>query len=219
MQTWVGSNINLDNLIDDEVEGKLALAVESIMQSQIIGTWTAIETLMGDLWVKTLNLKPELGIRAMGAEISPDDTDHVKDQKEKIRREYPIPSWMARQPGFDLDKSMGTLLRDKWKFSKRNEAEEAYLKAFGRTERESLKAILRSDDIQWIAATRNALVHNAGRADAEFVASVKRHPVLNQVKEGEEIPLNGELVGSLIGNANKRAVELVMFVSKWLEKH
>src|SRR5262249_11862997 len=138
------------------------------MSAMIIGSWTAFETLAGDLWEDCLNARPRLGIVALGAEPDSKDDEAKLEQKKRIK--YNLPVWLLREFGYDLTRRMGTLLRGKWDFASRNSAADAYSKVF---KDQMLDQLFADDNLKWLAATRNAIVHNGSIADSEFTTLVK----------------------------------------------
>src|SRR5688572_9107867 len=109
-----------------------AEGMKALMGAVILGMWTAFETLAADLWVECLNARPRLGFIALDADPSPEDDDATLDRKRNAK--CPVPVWLFRDRSLDLNKSMGTILREqrRWDFGRRDRAADAYLKVFGR---------------------------------------------------------------------------------------
>lgn len=190
-------------------------AAEVILSSAVLGTWTAFEVVVADLWIAALNERPRLGIRALGAE--PESGDSAEDQKRKSKMQYNMSIPLLREFDYNVKNRMGTLLRNKWDFARRNEAKEAYLKTFrGKEARKSLEEILDDNNLGWLAALRNAITHNGSVADREFVQLMHGHPEMSKIKNGEPISLRGSLVRALMEAASRRGVELIKFVDNWL---
>jgi hypothetical protein len=114
---------------------------------------------------------------------------------------------------------MGTLLKTKWDFARRNETLDAYLKVFGKESRNELTAIFRNPELNWFAAVRNVLVHNAGVADAEFTKRVAKHPELGKLREGQEVVVDGVLCQSFLRVWTQCANSLIVFVDEWLSRN
>jgi len=146
------------------------------------------------------------------------DSDTEAERKKNIK--VPFPVWMLRLPDFDVKTCMGTALSEmgKWDFAKRAKAADAYSKVF-RDLTKQLDAIFKSDDLRWVAMIRNALVHNAGVADAEFVQLASRHPVLSRVKVSQAIPINGMLTIETLRAACLCGAELISLVDAWMTRN
>jgi hypothetical protein len=202
------------NMLSDEVKP----AYETLMHTMIVMAWTAFEVLAEDLWVTCLNARPRLGFIALDAEPDPGDTEAEAERKKN--RKVAFPAWMLRVPEFDSQKCMGTALREmgKWDFANRMKAGEAYSKVF-RDSATDLDAFFGSDDLRWVAAIRNTLVHNAGIADAEFVKLAKRHPTLGAVKENQAIPIDGMLMLETLRAACIHGVGLIRWVDEWMKRN
>ena len=74
-----------------------------------------------------------------------------------------------------------------------------------------LQKILDDKNLQWINATRNAIVHNRSASDKDFARQVKRHPTLRLVEEGTPILLDGNVVAALVEATVSRGMELLQF--------
>ena len=203
----------------DRRNAEIEIAVqgcEAVFSSMLIGTWTAFETLAGDLWETCLNNRPRLGFIALGAE--PEQGDDEEKAKGKRKVKYAFPVHLLRLWDYNLRNRMGSLLRKKWDFATRHEAKSAYIKVFGK-HKEQLSGIFDDPNLQWIAAIRNALVHSGGVADFEFVKLVEKQPQLSLIKQTKPILLDGALVCGLISPAVVTGVELVKFMDDWLIAH
>jgi hypothetical protein len=186
----------------------------ALFSSQIIGAWTAVEVLAADLWEAFLNKHPEFGVRALNAKrAAPDKRDgEGADDDEEVGAEidFTLPIDKLKEWQFNLKSRMGTLLRTKWNFSKRREAAEAYHKVFPENQKQ-INAILHSRELRWLAATRHLIVHKAGKADADFLGKMKKHPIFGSVPEGQQIPLDGSITAALFNGAFRRGDELLQF--------
>jgi hypothetical protein len=191
----------------------------ALMATQLVGSWTTFETLARDAWETCLNTRPKLGFAALGADPLPDDDDDERERKRRTK--FSLPVWLIEKWGFDLRDRMGSLLlfTGRWDFARRNEATDAYVKVFGHESRPQLKAIFGDKSLQWLAAARNAVVHNAGVADAEFVKLVAQHPTLRLVAEKTAIPFDGLLCRELVGAGCRSCLALLRFVDGWMALH
>lgn len=191
--------------------------LEAIMLGAVTAAYTAFEVVAADTWKACLNARPRLGFVALNVEPSEDDNEEEVARKYRARIQVPV--WMLRDPNFDLKSHMGTLLASmkKWDFANRRETWDAYIKVFPELKAQ-IDAIFNDENLRWLAAIRNVVVHNACVADAEFVKLVKRNPILNSVPEGERITLDGDLLGPIAAAGFEQGKALVAFVDEWLAK-
>jgi hypothetical protein len=190
--------------------------IRALMSSILLGAWTAFEVLTEDLWVACLNVRPRLGILAFNADIEPGDSADVVDQKQ--RQIFRAQAWQIREYRYDLTNHMGDLLRDKWGFTKREKAFEAYAKVFEEDE-SSLKSIFSDVKLRSLCAVRNLIVHKAGVVDNDFIRSVKSDQLLNHLKKDDRLAVNGDMVVGLVIAAFAGGKKLIAFTSEWLKSH
>jgi hypothetical protein len=189
--------------------------LESLLAATVTGAWTAFETVAVDLWEAALNERPRLGFLALNIEPRPDDTPDEEGRKRRAKVWFP--AWMLLEPNFDIRTGMGTALvyMKNWDFSRRDDAATAYKKAF-RDDTSVIEEVFKNKELGWLAAARNAIVHNAGLADREFVKLVSGHPQWGLLEIGHRIPMDGEVVGTLAASAFAQGKRLIAFVDKWL---
>ncbi|MEX2121591.1 MAG: hypothetical protein WD847_18535 [Pirellulales bacterium] len=197
-------------------KSEIAEGIQSIYQAAITGAWTAFEVLIEDLWVACLNARPRLGFIALDAEPLPDDSEGERERKKSKRT--PVPVWMLRDPAFDPRKQMGDLLKAqrKWDFSRRDRAADAYKRVFA-NDVDTIQGILETEDLRWLAATRNVIVHRASVADKEFKKLCSRHPYFGKIDDGSTIVFRGAIVTELVNVAGAKGEELLRFSSDWLK--
>jgi hypothetical protein len=190
------------------------LALEGVLSSIILGAWTAFEALATDLWVTALNANPKLGVRALGAEVKPNDDDSEKRRKAKLKQSFPIQR--LHKHDYNIKNAMGSLLRDskKWDFGRPDETCDAYKAAFGvkASDNSELDSIFDNLELQWLAALRNAFIHRGGIADESFLSLVDQHPTLKKSEPDKPIILDGQLAQPLIENAAGCGAKLISFV-------
>lgn len=213
---------NFNTLIDNWHEGDplqakhVLAAIQSMLASTVIGSWTAFEVLAEDVWIACLNARVRLGFVACGAEPEADDDDETAEKKRKVKFQFPI--WMLREPDFEVRRNMGTLLKDKWNFDRRNETSDAYLKVF-KDSKNVIQAIFGDERLRWLSACRNAIVHDAGRMNRETAKLLKRHPILSSIPENEVIHLDGDLVADFVSIGIEKGVQLLDFANDWLRNN
>jgi hypothetical protein len=197
--------------------GEMSPGVEAILMAQIVLAWTAYEVLSEDLWVAALNARPRLGFIAINAELK--EGEPIKDREEKLKKKFQIPVWiLERDPNFQLQTGMGTLLKEKCDFGRREEAEEAYQTVFYK-DKNKLNTIIGDGKLGWVAAVRNCIVHEAGKATRQFESLTSLHPELNQIRVGNPIPMNGNRASELVSVVIEKGTALIDFVDSWIKNN
>jgi hypothetical protein len=217
----------------------LGKAIEAVLSGMAIGTWTAFETLAGDLWVTTLNAHPRGLDRLAGHEkriheaAKMQRAAHAKDgalppDKPNVRRQEGEKEISIKaihdvtRGGYDLSSRMGELLRGKVDFTTIWDTRRAYSLAFddrkvGRSVTAAVDAALANPALDALAQVRNVLVHKAGVADADYEMHRATLPTMPQVAEGKPVQLNGDAVKNLVEPVVACCVKLLEAVDVWLD--
>jgi hypothetical protein len=205
---------------------QIQLGIEAMFSSQIVSLWTAIETLAGDLWQASLNSHPRIlgdlkgspkriarnmrGTRARKQLEEQPDGDGKSVLLSDVRR--------VTRGSYDLSSTLGTLLRDKFNFTRFDGIREASSSAFSE-EFEAIDKALSNTALDAVHIARNVLVHSAGKVDKEYVSRLEGNSLLPVLKLGEMFPLNGNITHSLIKPAVAATVDLISAVDSWVVKH
>lgn len=176
----------------------------ALLASQIIGAWTALESLIEDTWVAAVNTHPDVAIY-----------------------EYKERSFRLEELGkrdFNWEGRVGDLLKDKMEFGHLEKEQKAYEKLFPNQRR--LHAALASSKLEAAHSVRNSLVHNAGFAskgyDEKRKGNAKKqikpfHRPWRDVGEGELLPLNGKNVAALTSIIVLTGNRLLREIDGWLQ--
>jgi hypothetical protein len=200
---------------------QLQTGVETILSSQLVALWTAIEVLASDLWETALNAHPKILADLVGTTTrikrgsggdAPERTDLGKS------REVPL-SEISRvtRGSYDLSERMGTLLRPQFNFSTLSGVRAAYSVAFSKHHTNIDKAI-GCYALDAASVARNLLVHKAGVADEEYVKKAGAAGLPN-LAIGERFPLNGKRTAKIVSDALDAAIKLIKAVDGWLRSH
>jgi hypothetical protein len=148
--------------------GQLWRGLEAIVIGAITAANTAFEVAAADTWKACLDARPRLGFVALDVEPGLDDDEEAVAKKQ--RKGVPIPTWLLRKPDFRVGENMGLILSTmgKWNLDVRWETRNAYVKVFP-DGKDEIDAIFKNESLNWLAAFRNVAVHNACRADDEFI--------------------------------------------------
>jgi hypothetical protein len=73
--------------------------------------------------------------------------------------------------------------------------------------------------LNWVAATRHAIIHYNGKAYKYFEKLTAKHPFLSKLKAGDPIPIEGDLVGEFVAVAIAKGMALVDFVDRWIKNN
>jgi len=161
--------------------------------------WTAFECLAGDLWAISLNHATTLGHRTLTSIVSEDTEDSSLSRRH-------IDVGLAARYGFDLRRSLGTILRPKFDFSSFEGVMVAYKKAFGTCgELENF-----SDVLKELEQLRHLIVHRGGVADSKFVKITKP-----KVRADKIVSLKLSQVGLYMMSVTLGCVALLKVVDEW----
>lgn len=132
----------------------------SLVYAGYMSTWTAFECLSKDIWIGLLNDEPtRFGHPSF--RVLPE----FGNENDGLSRKAIEIGLLARY-GFDLRRSVGTILSARFDFTSAKGISRAYEAAFGKLE---VIDRLRSDNrMKLLEATRNLIAHRAGIVDQEF---------------------------------------------------
>jgi hypothetical protein len=224
-QSPADAHANFRQLLDDGTRPVEAVAEElrpeglgHFLAQCIIGSWTAFETLAGDLWEAALNSYPhglsELkGFRRKKDKASDSDNDSARARLDRTEKVINLNQLQRYQ--YDLRNKMGSALRYRQRFDHLQGIREAYIQAFHEAYDPIDAIILNDRTIDAVCAIRNVLVHKAGIADDDYLRSAK---YLNVPKadKGRAIHLDGEIIYNLCLELHRLCFALVIVVDGWI---
>jgi hypothetical protein len=193
--------------------------MNAFCSSLVIQAWTTFETLAEDLWVAAVNARPSRLASLKGSSrskyrINKDN----KPQAEKVPKSIPFAALQQRH--FNVGAVMGELLLEVSRVSFRSlgNIREAYHLAFSE-QSQSIDFQLDREELQYIAAIRNVLIHKAGKVDTEFFEQTKLIPNMEALNEGDTFPLSGVLTKNLVDSVVDISYALIKSVYAWLIGH
>lgn len=202
--------------------------VADLMSMQIVGAWSAFETLAGDLWVRAVDLRPDVlvpGSLKSGAVDDEDDDDDAEEMEDDTAKSSGISLHVMQKlsrGSFDLKDCMGRVLRaDRHvSFTSLEKIRDAYQRAFPDSYKgikaDSIFSALNEPGLDALSLVRNVLVHRAGIADEIYRKRQNGAPLAPKAKTGELIPLNGKITKSLVESAVDCSIRLIQGVDQWL---
>ncbi|HSZ59668.1 MAG TPA: hypothetical protein VK797_28755 [Tepidisphaeraceae bacterium] len=168
----------------------VAAGIEAVLSAQIIGAWSAFETLAGDLWETIILNEPKTfaALKQKSHGIAKAKTPLSKsDEVDILRDEVSFNSPWGTRAAYKKLGNAGAILRG-----------------------------LSSKRIDALNIIRNVIAHHAGKIDKRYfdrAASVRFAPKL---KRGRKFPLTGEVCSTRINAVIARALSLVHQVDKRL---
>jgi hypothetical protein len=186
--------------------------LEALLNAVILGTWTAFETLAGDLWEAALNAAPRTLSKLKGRKSGAESRTTKEEPGKSISLDE------LHRHGLDVRQTMGTLLRSKFAFTKLGEIRLAYEKAFSEHHND-VEAAINSQSLRTLSLVRNVIVHKAATADKEFLDGIQTIPLFAGLKQGERLALDGETVRKIVEPAIQASMDLVGAVDRWIGDH
>jgi hypothetical protein len=185
----------------------LILGADAWLAGQISGIWTAFEALAEEIWIAALNAHPR-GL----AELKGGKKGAASDDKK-------IDLHLLQRYGYDLSKNMGTILSRRFSFDRLEDIRRAYAEAAFDDDDLPFQEIFADKSLDVLALTRQVIVHNGGLIDEAFLRRRSDLPPELLADVGQPIPLNGEIVASLIAPVMQLGWDLIVAVDKWLLKN
>ncbi len=209
--------------------------IPSWLQSLFVSTWTAFESLSGDLWESALNLHPD-GLAQLRGKW-PDNASLKAKEEKKRKVKSPLvgeegqasedtPSRLIKlsylnQHNYDVSKSMGTIYRKydtRFTFQSIWGIRDAYVFAFFEDCDEILTAI-NDPSLTALSKVRNVLVHKAGLVDKEFMEGSGKLPALSGAVIDKPLIVTGDMYRNIFDPVYDSCVRLFRGVSNWIDRH
>lgn len=171
-------------------------ALFSFLESQIIGVWTAFDTLTTDLLIAAISSQPKC-LYNLG------------------RTEIPLSALIDAGVDQDWSGRMGELARLFIRADHFQSKRDAYRQLFKDS---SIDKLLGSPDVKMTQAVRNSCIHDASIATANFIRQAKAWKMepWQSVQIGELIPINGRDISALSEGVIHCANDLVRALDGWI---
>jgi hypothetical protein len=189
------------------------VGLEAMLSSALTGTWTAFETMAGDLWEVALNIHPSILAELRGKRKRPENRTPDSNAEDKESQKSVQLSEILRYQ-FDLREKMGSVHRNQRRFDSLSGIREAYRLAFSRNY-EIIDEAVDYNGLDALNAVRNLIVHKAGIVDREYL---KRADTLNipVAEVGKPILLDGNLVMEMMISVISGSNRLIVGVDDWI---
>ncbi|MGC3967031.1 MAG: hypothetical protein QM775_06560 [Pirellulales bacterium] len=198
--------------------------VKSLLSSLVLTTWTAFETLAGDLWTAALNVHPQ-GLSSLTGTFKawrqidkPPASVQTEKAGDKDNVGKQISLGVLQKYKFNLSANMGDVLRDKQEFTTLAKIREAYANAFS-DDYDRVREVLLDQSLDHLSSLRNVLVHKGGIADIEFKSKIAGCEYFKSISVGDEVLLDGKIVAEMISAVSIQASNLVLAVDQWIIRH
>jgi hypothetical protein len=204
--------------------GPAGIGLDAILSSAITGTWTAFETMAGDLWEAALNVHPGTlsalngrRKRLLSDADKEDDTEGERAERRDEDSAKYVRLGQIQRHQFDLRSKMGTVLRGNRRFDHLAGIREAYALAFSK-KHEDIDSCLMNPILDGLNAVRNVIVHRSGRADITYERKCRGLPI-PQCREGEAVALDPRTIRDLMVRIIVCSNTLLSAVDDWIATH
>lgn len=176
-------------------------SIEAVQAALVMSAYAAFETLAADLWITAVNRRHQLARNWL--EKNPDRQ---------------LPGNVIAGYGFNLERVMGTILRDTKKITFES------LDDIMKTYKDSFKIDVDSifdpvEDLIKAEKTRHLFAHRGGLVDQKFKSQMSRYPEYAAALIGERLRLTGPVTASHVGACCKSGIALLKTVDSWSTAH
>jgi hypothetical protein len=185
----------------DELAGtdeRVADTFQALARAAVAQSWTGFECVAADAWVAALNADPRLGQSALVAPAPAEMPEGLTNKSISIG--------LLGKYRFDLRRSMGTVLRDKFHFGKVEGIKKAYAAAFGK--KAPVLGAFDDRDLLRLEATRHLVVHRGGIIDDDY-----RNATRSDEPVGSALTLSGANIAPLVTAGASASCAILEFVA------
>lgn len=188
----------------------IPMGMRAVLYAQLVSTWTAFETLAGDLWVRAVNARPvSLGSNVFSGDASV-TFDLLKDFNFHIRDRLGDVAYLKERVKFDNFGKLVEAYGDTFKLPPGDKKARTSPNLDDIFKRHRVK-------LRTVSFVRNLLVHQAGTVDERFRRNMRDcDPMFAALDEDSDLPIDGAKVVELVNPVLQCACELVGFVDGWL---
>ena len=171
----------------------IAMGVENLISSSILNLWTAFEAGMTDLWVTAVNQKPDpLGLHALQkqkkVDLELDGSDSRATDGAKNHIEKAIKLRMMPNAGDQIRISRH------FNFNRLGGIRIAYKSTFRKGANGLFNDSNKISPLIALEGVRNVLIHNAGKADDQYQARLRRNSTCYRDMGLDCLDANGKLL-------------------------
>ena len=177
----------------------LTSSMQVLYSAAISASWTAFECLATDLWVASLNERPQPLAQSALSSLDVHEPGELSGKQISVG--------LAAKYGFDLRHCLGTLLKPKFDFTSVSGIQKAY-RVF--TMDEFVRKIFAEPLLSELEATRHLIVHRASRVDEEY-----RKRTSSSRELGSALTFSAENASVFARTSEKAGFGLLAFVNDW----
>ena len=172
----------IERMLDESLP--MRESMDATFEAVILQSWTAFECLTGDLWVSGVDNEPGEVVSRLIYERR-----RLKNPDDNVRPET------VYRTGINPKTHYGSFLRaiKSVAFQTLTDIKKYYGIAFGEEFTDLFDAI-DAGYVEVLAAFRNAITHNSGRADRHFISQIARFRDFSEIRENDRLQLEGGLV-------------------------
>jgi hypothetical protein len=185
-----------------EAEPRVRTSCHALLSSSAALAWAVHESLAKDVWVAALNARPTLISEKVFRSAPSDPSGELLNRTVAVG--------LLAKYGFDLTRSMGSLLAPKYDFTSASGIGRAYRDAFGEA---PILTHLTRPELVTLEATRHLIVHRAGIVDDEY-----RRRTNSERPLGCLLDLNLPTVAPWLKAVFETGIAVVSFVDGWLTR-
>jgi hypothetical protein len=178
----------------------LQTSMQVLYSAAVSASWTALECLAADLWITSVNEKPLPLAQAAIATLDPQETGELTSKQISVG--------LAARHGFDLRHCLGTVLKTKFDFTGVSGIRKAY-KVFV-PNNDLIERVFADPRLGTLEATRNLIVHKAGKVDEEYKKRVE-----SDLQIGSVLTFTENEAVNFMTAAKFAGIGLLAFVNDW----
>lgn len=177
-------------------------SINDISLNSIVNSWTLFESIMKDLWIQTLNSKPNLLVNNVLESNSNNDIDGIEGKNISIN--------LLFKYNLNITNHLGDLLCKKYDFTGVSGIEKSFNDLFKKQKNDL--SFLKNNYLLQLEISRHLIVHKGGIIDDDYL----KRTIFDREKKGKKLNHSAKRTEEIVNSSIYAGIQLFKFIDSKL---